>query len=66
VGTVIDFLQTGTGFLIVILVPVFLFFVYHVVQFFKTLFAYKAEKMRLQIQKELEAQREAEKEKNQE
>jgi signal peptidase len=65
-GTVIDFLQTGTGFLIVILVPVFLFFVYHVVQFFKTLFAYKAEKMRLQIQKELEAQREAEKEKNQE
>jgi signal peptidase len=53
-GSVIDFLQTGTGFLLVILVPVFLFFVYHVVQFFKTLFAYKTEKMRLQIKKELE------------
>ncbi len=58
-GTVIDFLQTGTGFFLVILIPVFLFFVYHVVQFFKTLFAYKTEKMRLQIKKELEEQKNA-------
>ncbi len=64
-GSVIDFLQTGTGFMIVIVVPVFLFFVYHVVQFFKTLFAYKAEKMRLQIKKEMEEQKEANKETHQ-
>ncbi|NCB75127.1 MAG: signal peptidase I [Clostridia bacterium] len=51
-GTVIDYLQTGTGFLLFIVIPVFLFFVYQLFSFFKTLFAYKAEKMRLQIQKE--------------
>jgi signal peptidase I len=53
VGSVIDYLQTGTGFLIVIVVPVILFFIYHLVQFFKTLFAYKTEKMRFEMEKEL-------------
>ena len=52
IGTVIDYLQTGTGFLLVIVIPVFLFFVYNLVAFFKALFAFQAEKMRLQIQKE--------------
>lgn len=51
-GAVIDYLQTGTGFLLVIVIPVFLFFIYHLVQFFKTLFAFQTEKMRLQLQKE--------------
>ena len=51
-GTVIDFLQTGTGFFIVIVVPVFIFFVFQVVAFFKALFAYQGEKIRLQIEQE--------------
>lgn len=48
-GTVIDFLSTGTGFLIVIVVPVFIFFVFQIIGFFKALFAYQKEKMRLQM-----------------
>ncbi len=55
VGTFIDFLQTSTGFLIVIVVPVLLFFVYNLVSFFKALFSYQAEKMRLQMQAERDA-----------
>lgn len=51
-GTVLDFLQTGTGFFIVIVIPVFIFFVTQVVSFFKALFAYQAEKVRLQIKQE--------------
>jgi len=54
-GTVLDFLQTGTGFFIVIVVPVFIFFVFQVVAFFKALFAYQAEKVRLQIKQEEQA-----------
>ncbi len=59
-GTVIDFLQTGTGFLIVIVLPVFLFFVYNLVQFFRVFFNYRMQKMKLELQKEMEAQRAAE------
>lgn len=51
-GTVLDFLQTGTGFFLVIVVPVFLFFVVQMVSFFKALMAYQAEKIRLQIKQE--------------
>jgi len=57
-GTVLDFLQTGTGFFIVIVVPVFIFFVFQVVSFFKALFAYQAEKIRLQIKQEEKAKEE--------
>ncbi len=53
-GTVIDFLQTSTGFMIVIVIPVLLFFIYNLITFFKALFAYQTEKMRLQIRKEQE------------
>lgn len=49
-GTVIDFLQTSTGFLIVIVIPCALFFIYEVINFFRALFAYQAEKMRLMYQ----------------
>ncbi len=52
-GSVIDFLQTSVGFLIVIVLPVFLFFVYNLVQFFRVFFSYKMEKMRLQLQNEM-------------
>lgn len=62
-GTVLDFLQTGTGFFIVIVVPVFIFFVFQVVSFFKALFAYQAEKIRLQIKQE---ERKAKEEKSEE
>lgn len=55
VGSVIDFLQTGTGFLVVIVVPVFLFFVYNLIAFFRSLFAYQTEKMRMQLLAEHEA-----------
>lgn len=51
-GTMIDFLTTGTGFLLVIVVPVFIFFVFQVVTFFKALFAYQKEKVRLQMLEE--------------
>ncbi len=53
VGKLIDYLQTSTGFLICIVIPVVLFFIYHLVDFFKALFAYQAEKVRLEYEKEL-------------
>lgn len=53
-GSVVDFLQTSTGFLLAIVLPVFLFFVYNLVNFFRVLFAYQAEKMRIQIGAEQE------------
>ncbi len=53
-GSVIDFLQTSTGFLIVIVLPVFLLFVYNLVQFFRVFFDYKMQKMRMELQKEQE------------
>ena len=59
VGTVIDFLQTGTGFLLVIVIPCALFFIYQLIVFFKALFAYQAEKLRLQYQAEMKRQSEA-------
>lgn len=52
VGSVIDYLKTGTGFLLVIVIPVLLFFIYNLVGFFKALFAFQAEKLRLQIKNE--------------
>lgn len=51
-GSLIDFLQTGTGFLIIIVVPVFVFFIYQLAEFFKALFAYQREKLRLQLLEE--------------
>lgn len=54
-GTVVDFLQTSKGFLLVIVVPVALFFIYQLISFFKALFAYQAEKNRLQFEAEMEA-----------
>lgn len=61
-GTVIDFLQTGTGFLLVIVIPCALFFIYQLIVFFKALFAYQAEKLRLQYQAEMKQQSKEEKE----
>ena len=55
-GSMIDFLQTSKGFLIVIVIPCALFFIFEVISFFRALFAYQAEKMRLQFEAAAAAQ----------
>ncbi len=54
VGKVFDYLQTPTGFLIVVVIPVLLFFLYQLVQFFRVLFEYQNIKNRLQYEQERE------------
>ena len=54
-GKVFDFLQTSTGFLIVVVVPVGLFFIYHLIQFFRVMFEYQSVKNRLLYEQEREA-----------
>ena len=52
VGTAMDYLQTSTGFLVVIVIPVFLFFLWHLIQFFRVLFEYQNVKNRLRYEEE--------------
>lgn len=52
IGKVFDYLQTSTGFLLVIVLPVFLFFLYHLVQFFRVLFEYQNVKNRIKYEQE--------------
>ena len=52
VGKFFDYLQTGTGFFIVVVVPVFLFFLFHLVQFFRVLFEYQNVKNRIKYEQE--------------
>ncbi len=52
-GDIISFLQTSMGFLLVIVLPVFLFFIYNLVQFFKVLLDYRMEKMKLQLKQDI-------------
>lgn len=52
VGKVFDYLQTSTGFLLVVVLPVFLFFLYHLVQFFRALFEYQNVKNRIKYEQE--------------
>ena len=51
-GKVFDYLQTSTGFLIVIVIPVFLFFLFHLIQFFRVLFAYQNVKNQIKFEQE--------------
>ena len=51
-GKFFDYLQTSTGFLIVVVVPVFLFFLFHLVQFFRVLFEYQNVKNRIKFEQE--------------
>ena len=51
-GKVFDYLQTDTGFLLVVVLPVFIFFIYHLVQFFRVLFEYQNIKNRLKYEQE--------------
>lgn len=52
VGKAFDFLQTSLGFLIIVVVPVAIFFIYHLVQFFRVLFEYQSVKNRLIYEQE--------------
>ena len=51
-GKFFDYLQTSTGFLIVVVIPVFLFFLFHLVQFFRVLFEYQNVKNRIKYEQE--------------
>lgn len=52
VGKVFDYLQTSTGFLIVVVIPVFIFFLFYLVQFFRVLFEYQNVKNRIKYEQE--------------
>lgn len=52
VGKVFDYLQSSKGFLVVVLIPVFVFFIYHLVQFFRVLFEYQNVKNRIKYEQE--------------
>lgn len=54
-GKVFDFLQTSTGFLVVVVIPVALFFIFHLIQFFRVLFEYQSVKNRLMFEQERNA-----------
>ena len=51
-GKVFDYLQTPVGFFIVVVIPVFIFFIYHLVQFFRALFEYQNVKNRIKFEQE--------------
>jgi len=51
-GKVFDYLQTSTGFLIVVVIPVALFFIFHLIQFFRVLFEYNNLKNKLLYEQE--------------
>lgn len=52
IGKVFDYLQTTEGFLIVVVIPVLLFFIYHLIQFFRVLFEYQNVKNRIKYEQE--------------
>ena len=52
VGKFFDYLQTSTGFLLVVVIPVFIFFLFHLVQFFRVLFEYQNVKNRIKYEQE--------------
>ena len=52
VGKVLDYFQTSTGFLLIIVLPVLLFFIFHLVQFFRVLFEYQNVKMLIKYEQE--------------
>ena len=52
IGKVFDFLQTSKGFLLIIVLPVFIFFLYHLIQFFRVLFEYQNVKNRIKYEQE--------------
>lgn len=51
-GKVFDYLQTSTGFLLVVVIPVAIFFLFHLIQFFRVLFEYNNIKNKLLYEQE--------------
>lgn len=51
-GKVVDYLQTPTGFFILVIIPVLIFFIFHLVQFFRVLFEYQNVKMLIKYEQE--------------
>ena len=52
VGKVVDYLQTKVGFFILVIIPVLIFFIFHLVQFFRVLFEYQNVKMLIKYEQE--------------
>lgn len=52
VGKTFDYLQTSTGFLIVVVIPVIIFLIYQLIQFFRVLFEYQNVKSRIKFEQE--------------
>ena len=52
VGKMVDYLQTPTGFFLLVIVPVLIFFIFHLVQFFRVLFEYQNVKMLIKYEQE--------------
>lgn len=52
VGKAFDYLQTSTGFLIVVVIPVIIFLIYQLIQFFRVLFEYQNVKSRIKFEQE--------------
>lgn len=54
-GKVFDYLKEPEGFFLVVVIPVFIFFIFHLVQFFRALFEYQNVKNRIKFEKERDA-----------
>ena len=52
VGKVFDYLQTSTGFLLVVVIPVLIFLLYQLIVFFRVLFEYQNVKNRIKFEME--------------
>jgi signal peptidase len=52
VGKVFDYLQTSKGFLLVVVIPVLIFLLYQLIQFFRVLFEYQNVKNRIKFEME--------------
>jgi len=52
VGKAIDYMQTPLGFFLVVVLPVLIFFIYHLIQFFRVLFEYQNVKMLIKYEQE--------------
>lgn len=52
VGKAVDYMQTPLGFFLVVVLPVLIFFIYHLIQFFRVLFEYQNVKMLIKYEQE--------------
>ena len=52
VGKAVDYMQTPVGFFLVVVLPVLIFFIYHLIQFFRVLFEYQNVKMLIKYEQE--------------